>query len=113
MVFGVCIDNVNYILKGKNMSWNKCESMGGYCNKPTYDVKLWIDNDEYLQKMFITSASTMDVYDLSKEIEDYFEGEYPLESASVFSDLLNWALAYVNWYEIAEVFVADAKEIAQ
>jgi hypothetical protein len=99
------------------------EKYNGWTNKPTWLVNLWMDNDQGTQER---------IRELAKECLDDAEGdeadaaadlalrlesmhdegltEIPGLSTGVFSDLMTWALAHVNWREIAESWVDDAIE---
>lgn len=51
------------------------------------------------------------IYNLSKIIKDHYEENNPLaEYTMVYSDLIQWALACVDWYEIAESFIEHIQE---
>lgn len=94
--------------------FNKMAEYNGYTNKPTWAVSLWINNDEGLQSHILEMAHCAcgNTYKLSINLKEHFTNlEYPLKDASVYMDLLNWALAYVDWDELAEHFINDAKEI--
>ena len=94
--------------------FNKVPDYNGYTNKPTWAVSLWINNEQGTQEHVLEMAHYAhgDKYKLSQDLQEMFtELEYPLEEASVYMDLLNWALAYVDWDELAEHFIEAAKEI--
>lgn len=57
------------------------EKYNGYTNYPTWNVKLWIDNEEGSYNYW---------HDAAREAED--------------------AMGLVNWYEIAEMLIEDVKE---
>ncbi len=95
----------------------------GWKNYETWNVALWIDND---QGSYSTRCGmAQDAYDnaeaarsftrleraaldLAETLKDWFEDQNPLASeASCFSDLLSAALGEVDWYEIAENFLED------
>ena len=80
------------------------EKFEGFTNKATWTISLWINNDEYLNSYWQDQIKhDPDPYELSEALKDFFTGEnYPFESASVHADLLDWALALVNWDEIAK-----------
>ena len=92
--------------------FNTVPEHNGYTNKPTWAVCLWINNDESLQSQVLALAAGNDKYNVSQLIEHLFtDTYYPLDKASVYMDLLNWALAYVDWIEVAEHFIESAKEL--
>ena len=100
-------------------SFNKVPDYNGWTNKPTWAVALWIDNDRGLQQAtseaasdYVRSDEESAKHDLSDWLKDYIENDiYPELPASMYSDLLNWALAYVDWDSLAEHYVEAAKEI--
>lgn len=94
----------------------------GWTNYETWNVALWLGNDSGSQERCeeLTQAAwndaeadktftreeraTLDLADaLKAEIEEFA----PDLGASMFSDLLSAALGEVNWYEIAEHYIAD------
>jgi len=87
----------------------------GWTNKPTWAVKLWIDNDEASYSYWNSKAQSMlrykdsAVYKLELCLEKFHEGGY-FSKNGMYTDLLGWALAYVNWREIAEALIEDAME---
>ena len=95
--------------------FNKVPDYNGWTNKPTWAVALWINNDQGLQEMVIEAARNDkdDSYLLADWLQDQFADELnPIaEDASMYADLLNWALAYVDWKSLAEHFIEAAKEI--
>ncbi len=89
-----------------------CKECNGWSNFETWNYKLWIDNDQGLQKMVLDQAGKLSVYDLSKFLKDLIEDNNPLqETASMYSDLLQSAIENINHYEIAESFAEEAEEI--
>ena len=93
----------------------------GWTNYETWNVKLWLDNDEgsYLywreraeeryaegKEYEYMDAATSDLRD---ELQAFHEENAPAVSGT-YADLLNAALSEVNWYEIAESLMEDAKE---
>jgi hypothetical protein len=84
----------------------------GWSNYPTWNVNLWLDNDEGLpndvHRMVHRSA---DVYALSENIKTFVcEDLAPNLSASFASDLLGYALDCVDWCEIAQSWRDDYAE---
>lgn len=81
----------------------------GYTNYQTWNVALWIDNDENTSDLIsdIIAHSKSD-YDAADQLKDIVEEMNPLiESASMFTDILNSALADVNYREIIESHKED------
>lgn len=102
----------------------------GWTNRATWCVKLWMDNEQPTQEHFqglaksaLENAEPTEIftkeqsatYSLSETIkaehEEMAEAWMPSQ-AGVFSDLLNGALASVNWDEIARSLIESAKENA-
>lgn len=81
-------------------------------NLATSKAEVNIVNDGAEYERWIRRAETgISQYDLSKEMKDDYEDDNPLaEHITVYSDLLGWALACVDWMEIAETVITTAKE---
>jgi hypothetical protein len=98
----------------------------GWKNYETWNVALWIDNEQgsYSQrqemaqdawenaegKRAYASQTRLDRAKclLADSLKDWIEEMNPLaDSASLFSDLMSAALGEVDWYEIAENFLED------
>lgn len=105
----------------------KENTYNGWKNYETWAVKLWMDNCEGDQEFFSEMTKevienteirgeylTLEEYqliDLSDALKEYFVDNQP-ETLGVYADLLGAALSEVNWREIAEVLLNDAKEVA-
>jgi hypothetical protein len=106
----------------------------GWTNYETWNVKLWMDNDEGSYRYYGELAQetyddaeadgtfTKDeqaTLDLSEKIKDEYETamhdwlEESGKSASVWADLLGAALSEVNWHEIAEHLIDDVDKEAE
>lgn len=109
----------------------------GWTNYETWNVALWIDNDQGAQEMLIERAQKLlddaageisgpvDVEEcrhdcLSKlcdEIENYITdpdlGGMPELAASLYADLLSHALGMVDWREIAKHMLCDLEPATQ
>ena len=97
------------------------ERYNGWTNYETWNVQLWIANDQGEQEFWQERAedciaNTDDDGDaiaaLSNELEAaycelYHQQEMP---PGPLSDILGAALSEVNWHEIASYMVEDAKE---
>lgn len=89
----------------------------GWTNYETWLVKLWMDNDEGSQSFFNELAEDTvredkddpSVSDLADRIKDYHEEALP-QLEGFAADLMNAAMSEVNWHEIAESLINDAKE---
>lgn len=104
-----------------------CNEYNGYKNYPAWNVNLWIDNDsglyDYVQELAIEAYNNATesvyiskrkdaIYTLEKQFINCFLDELnPLaESASMYSDILGWALESINWHEVAENWINEAIE---
>jgi hypothetical protein len=81
-----------------------CESYNGWTNYYTWNYKLWLDNDQGSYEYWLERAAELSVYDLATALKEELQeaaGER-LPEASVLTDLLGYAIASINFYEIAE-----------
>ena len=96
----------------------------GWYNYETWLVKLWIDNeegssrywDETAQEVYDESEAETSftreeraTLDLSDRLKNEFDEAQP-ELPGFWADLLNAAMSEVNWYEIAEHYIADVEK---
>ena len=89
----------------------------GWNNYQTWLTALWIDNDysSYQYRCELVEQVKQEHEDenkrencLSSNLKDWIESQNPLvDSASLFTDLLNSALSEIDWQEIAENFLAE------
>lgn len=97
------------------------KTYNGWTNYETWNVKLWMDNEEGTQDYWNQAAEEALHYrhhdtpeeaanQLACRLKDEFQESMPDLGASCWADLLNAALSEVNWYEIAQSLVNDAKE---
>lgn len=86
----------------------------GWTNKPTWLVKLWIDNDQDEQEFWLERAALVfnAPYALAQELEETYEdAQSELVGVTGFwSDLMSWAIASVDWTSIARAFIEEAME---
>ena len=81
----------------------------GWTNYETWNVKLWMDNDQLNYDYWREQAEQFgkdDVHGLSVVLKDEHEENRP-ELTGTYADLLGAALSMVNWYEIAESLLSD------
>jgi hypothetical protein len=89
-----------------------CKKYNGYTNYETWNVALWIDNEQWLYEevKHLTRHAT-NKYDLANQIKEIIESMNPLnDQASMYSDLLGAAISSCNFYEIANNWIEDNKD---
>ncbi len=102
---------------------NNSKTYNGWSNYETWNVKLWIDNDQGIHTHFNDRAESLlnlpstseywtqqesAKFNLADEIKEYLEENNPLnDSASMFTDLLNAAISEVDFREIAENILSE------
>jgi|TARA_Y100000310_G_scaffold23921_1_gene22942 hypothetical protein len=101
------------------------QKYNGWTNYATWNIKLWIDNEQGTQEWWaeqamtaldITPAGTKQLSEATMVLEDVLETHYNEELMEAplnhgwMRDLMQHTLANVNWYEIAECFVDAAME---
>lgn len=77
----------------------------GWANKPTWDVYVWLLNDENQWRTMMQKANDFkgEIYDFANWLREYIESESPLaDDASLYSDLLWFSMAHINYDELAE-----------
>ena len=71
----------------------------GYANYQTWNVALWIANDEGAYNFW---QEQKDADNLPQLLQNWVEEMAPELPASMFSDILGHALGSVDWHEVAE-----------
>ena len=91
----------------------------GWNNYETWAAKLWLDNEawsytEVTERAKETYSDDIEEYEarysFQSWLKNYVEEMMPELPASLASDLLSAALSEIDWYEIAQAYLADAKE---
>lgn len=102
---------------------SEAKTYNGWTNYETWNVALWIDNDQGSQGRWreATQAALDDtdedlpieerreeaVYDLSERLKDEIREEMPALGASMWADLLNASLSEVDWRGIATSWLSE------
>ena len=81
----------------------------GWSNYETCICKLWLDNVSSLYNE-IQNWLSDETADLPVRIKDLILERCPVLSASMYSDLLNSAINKIDFYEIAEYYLANELE---
>lgn len=84
----------------------------GWSNRPTWLVKLWLDNDldtQYQMEWICRESAT--AQRAAEKLEDYcWQQMYRNAPPSgMEADLIGYAMSQVNWLEIAEAAREDAE----
>lgn len=79
------------------------EKCNGWTNFETWCVKLWLDSDEGTYRNIRYMAEYAEsVHDFSDMLSDFITDGIPIESGTMYSDLIENAISKVNCDEIAE-----------
>jgi len=109
------------LLEGVNM----CEEYNGWSNRETWATALWIDNDQWMcelayeyTKHALNECDSDPVMCLEESLENWItEDLLTLENIAGNQELFNMltdigSLYRVNWREIAENYLSEAKQEA-
>lgn len=97
------------------------KTYNGWTNYETWNVALWLGNDEGTYNLVREMADEAKASDravtgymgataanvLADALEDLVKTDAPDLGASMYADLLGAALSEVNWYEIAENVLSE------
>ena len=103
------------------------ENYNGWLNYETWLVALWLDNDKGSQGYW--REATQEAWDMAEDsgpmkewnlsrhhtarhmlaerLKDELEEGNPVQTADLYGDLMNAALAGVDWLEIADHYLVD------
>lgn len=85
----------------------------GWANYETWNYKLWLDNDQSTYNAMRRLASEhQDAYTLSKALSEYAHDNAPLLEPSFYSDVMNASIREVDFFEIAESYLKEIRQIA-
>lgn len=92
-----------------------CNEVNGWPNYETWNIALWLTNDQSDYEMTQEWIADLDdpydsdaAYELSKVIKEYVEDNNPLlDDASMYSDMLSAAISTCDFYRIAERWIED------
>jgi len=89
------------------------QEYNGWTNYETWNYKLWLDNNQPTYDAVRTLAKKHnDAYELSIELSKVAHDNAPLLEASFYSDVLNASIREINFFEIAESYLEEIKEVA-
>ena len=92
------------------------QECNGWTNYETWNVKLWMDNEEGSNRYWNEEARRTlrheadrddAIIALADQLKEEHEEALPELPASFVLDLLNAAMSEVNWYEIAKSLIED------
>lgn len=83
------------------------EKFNGWTNRETWNIHLWLTNDEASYYRWTVAACTMDTHELAEAMEDAHEDEAVQIPLGWMSDALTAVLQAVNWLEVAQAFAPE------
>lgn len=92
-----------------------CEQYQGFSNRPTWCASLWLTNEEPLYRELVARVNSADdTRELEDNLREWLEelAEPTVSEPTMAADMLTWALAIVDYRELAETYWADFRETA-
>jgi len=94
------------------------ETYNGYANYPTWNVCLWIDNDQGMSELISEYTAELidnktDRYDMVQALSEYIQENFIIsedQPAGIASDLLGYAIGMIDWYEVTDHYIEIVKE---
>jgi hypothetical protein len=88
------------------------ETYNGYTNYQTWDVVLWVRNDEGYYDMVIDALKDItqeheDITEQADALQEFIETEliFTSDPVGIAADLLQNAVSHINWYEVLEALL--------
>lgn len=83
-----------------------CAKYNGWTNWETWNLKLWLDNEEPVYNQVLLLANTYpDQMDFIERLKEFVESIwFPELPAGPMADAVNSYLCTVDWYEITESY---------
>ncbi len=83
----------------------------GWKNYPTWAVNLWLSNDEgtynHVAGTIAECQGETRRIDAADWLRDYVRSNTEPDEATLAADLLGYALDNVDWYELADTWIAE------
>ena len=88
-----------------------CGEYNGWHNWETWNMKLWLDNEQSIYNQALLIARTYpDTYEASRRLKEFVEDLwFPELPAGPLADAANMYLAEVSWYEIIESYQKETE----
>jgi hypothetical protein len=86
-----------------------CKEYSGWTNYATWNVALWIDNDEYTSDYKNTLVQqARSEQELEEAVKSWvLEDLLPVPETGMASDIFGWATEQINWGELANNYWED------
>ena len=90
-----------------------CKEYNGWANYPTWNVALWLDNDQGLQEMALEIARQDFEFEFERDeayrelVENIIGG---MDDCGMRTDLLGWTLSSVEWRAISATYKEQVAE---